>query len=110
MGNLNLPLRSAPAHFWNKDQSGVFQSLRVTSASTGGQKSTSTVASEMASCLYDVPYHSSVLSVCPSNDLDTTATLDTNKSEAASCHDQKHVRIGASQVFSDCKLSGAELA
>lgn len=32
-------------------------------------------SSEMASCLYCVPYHSSVLSVCPSNDFDTTATL-----------------------------------
>lgn len=33
----------------------------------------------MASCLYCVPYHSSVLSVCPSNDFDTTATLERKK-------------------------------
>lgn len=39
------------------------------------------LASVMASCLYCVPYHSSVLSVCPSNDFDTTATLEKEKSE-----------------------------
>lgn len=37
----------------------------------------------MASCLYCVPYHSSVLSVCPSNDFDTTATLEKKEKEWA---------------------------
>lgn len=45
------------------------------------QRFTSMLASVMASCLYCVPYHSSVLSVCPSNDFDTTATLQKEKSE-----------------------------
>lgn len=36
-------------------------------------------SSDIDSCLYWVPYHSSVLSVCPSNDLETTATLKRNR-------------------------------
>ena len=44
------------------------------------------VSSVMASCLYCVPYHSSVLSVCPSKDFDTTATLENKKIKETMSH------------------------
>lgn len=52
-------------------------------------------SSVMASCLYCVPYHSSVRSVCPSNDLETTATLKEKKKNGArrivrSLHQTRH--------------------
>lgn len=71
------------------------------------RESTSTVALEMSSCLYCVPYHSSVLSVCPSNDFETTATLEANEEETGQFLKQG-TRAWARQSFSNSKQSTTE--
>lgn len=77
MGNLNFPLRSAHAHFWNagRQSAGCTLTMFIRRRSQSSGPLTWMVVSSMDSCLYCVPYHSSVLSVWPSYDFDTTATL-----------------------------------
>lgn len=87
IGNLNFPLRSAFCHFWktgNVIRTHLLSKTEQETTCIGPnlirlQQFTLMVSSEMASCLYCVPYHSSVLSVCPSYDFETTATLGGRK-------------------------------
>lgn len=58
-------------------------------------------SSVIASCLYCVPYHSSVRSVCPSNDLETTATLKEKKKKPKELKDhctRQHDTVHFSQL------------